>query len=371
MNIQRPNLFLGCITGTSVDGLDIALIRIADSQSIAIERAETVPLPDKLRKTLLELGQPGADDLDQTGYCDIELGHFIGEAINSLLHRWGLKPTDIAAIGSHGQTIRHRPPTANRPYGFSTQIGDPNQIAERSKLTTVADFRRRDRAAGGHGAPLAPPFHQALFGHLSGTTVVLNIGGISNISILGKTPSGFDTGPGNALMDSWCERHIGTPYDQSGKWAAAGKIDESLLAACLSDSYFQLTPPKSTGREYFNLTWLNQYSKLSTTSPVDVQATLCALTVTSVLNAVHQQAPGIRQLIVCGGGRLNNHLMSSLAQRSDFTVGPSEDWNIDGDAIEAALFAWLAHCRLAALASNEPAVSGAQGYRILGAVYAS
>ncbi len=369
MKNNNTQHYIGCITGTSVDGLDVALVKIDDAEHIEVQRAETRPLPEALRQQLLQLGQPGSDDLDLLGDCDTALGIFIGETILSLLKAWEIAPGAVTAVGSHGQTVRHRPPDAYRTHGFSTQIGDPNHIAEITGIQTVADFRRRDMAAGGHGAPLVPPFHQALFGHLPGKTVVLNVGGISNISILGETPSGFDTGPGNALMDGWCTLHTGASYDANGNWSASGHIDETLLAEFLSDPYFALAPPKSTGREYFNQPWLSNYLQTSNAAPADVQATLCELTARCTQQAIKQWAPDTNTLIVCGGGRLNANLMTRLQTGANFPVAASEQWSIDGDSIEAALFGWLAYRRLQGQSGNEPAVSGALGYRVLGALY--
>ena len=363
------NLFLGTISGTSVDGLDLALLEIGPDDTMRVVRGETIKLPTRLQSQLLQLGRPREDDLDLFGYCDSTLGDFIGHSVMDFLARTNIPAADIRAIGSHGQTVRHRPPGASQQTGFTIQIGDPNRIAEITGITTVADFRRRDMAAGGHGAPLVPPFHQALFGHLDGNVVVLNIGGISNISILGNPPSGFDTGPGNALMDSWSELHLQQPYDRDGAWAASGGVDSQLLAQFLSDPYFDTPPPKSTGREYFNLNWLHGFPRSAAVAPVDVQATLCELTARCTQQALQRWAPDTTHLIVCGGGRLNDELMRRLAEQKPLQVHASEHWQVNGDSIEAALFAWLASRTLHALPGNEPAVTGANGYRVLGAVY--
>ncbi len=372
MTDTQTKLYVGCISGTSVDGLDIALIAVDGSGSLVVKNAETAAFPDPLRKQLLAIAQPGHDNLDELGRCDSKLGQFTGEAINTFLDKQNIPAEQITAIGSHGQTVRHRPPDTKQPFGFTHQIGDPNHIAEITGIQTVADFRRRDMAAGGHGAPLVPPFHNALFSKQE-AAVVLNIGGISNISILMDTPSGFDTGPGNGLLDSWVERHTGKSYDNNGEWAATGRVDETLLKKLLADPYFDVPPPKSTGREYFNLAWLDNLARGTNTQPVDVQATLCALTARCTLDAVRQFAPGSKKLIVCGGGRLNNTIMAQLrlqqTQPQPIEVVSSEQLGVDGDSVEAALFAWLAHRTLSGLAGNEPAVTGASGYRVLGAVY--
>ena len=369
MTKKKPDLYLGCISGTSVDGLDIAVISISDDNNIEVLQATTALLPERLRTQLLALGVPGEDDLDTLGQCDMELGMFTGQAILSFLASHDLSPDEIIAIGSHGQTVRHRPPGDASARGFTHQIGDPNQIAEITGIQTVADFRRRDMAAGGHGAPLVPPFHQALFQPSADNMVVLNIGGISNVSILGDDLCGFDTGPGNALMDNWCEQHQGLRFDSNGDWGATGKVNEKLLEDCLRDPYFALPPPKSSGREYFNMAWLQPHLTGTNIHAVDVQTTLCELTARCTTDALQLWATNNTELIVCGGGRLNAALMQRLQNNTSARVTSSEHWQIDGDSLEAALFAWLAHRTLNGQAGNEPAVTGAAGYRVLGAIY--
>lgn len=365
-------LFVGVISGTSVDGLDIALL--SDEARPRILHGETVALAPHLRESLLRLGQPGGDDLDLLGHADALLGDFIGCSVLAFLERLSIAPSKIAAIGSHGQTVRHRP-TATPP--FTLQIGDPNRIADLTGITTVADFRRRDVAAGGQGAPLVPPFHRALFAHDDRLHVVLNIGGIANITILSPGSSeatrGFDTGPGNCLMDAWALRHLGTRFDLNGDWSRTGRCHQGLLAGCLSDPYFALSPPKSTGREYFNLPWLEARIQNARggrlASPPDVQATLLALTASSAADAINRWAPGVRAVTVCGGGRLNAALMQALDQRLDAEVQSSETRGVDGDSLEAAAFAWLAARCLKGEPGNEPAVTGARGFRVLGAIH--
>ena len=371
------NLYVGCMTGTSVDGLDLALIEVGGSGAITIIAADTLPLPDPLRRDLLALSQPEDDDIDLLGTCDQGLGLFTATAINTFIERLGYASNSIRAIGSHGQTIRHRPPgTTSLP--FTLQVGDPNVIAENTRITTVADFRRRDIAAGGHGAPLVPRFHAELFNATNADTCILNIGGISNVSLMSKNLTGFDTGPGNGLLDQWCQQHLGLPYDSSGAWSAGGKVDNTLLKALLADPFFALQPPKSTGREYFNLDWLQKTADahdLPLDAAQDIQATLTQLTATTVIESLKVWGGDIKTLIVCGGGRLNNDLMhrlrlaaTALVQTPDL-IEPSEHWGVDGDAIEAAAFAWLAHRRLEHLPGNVPTVTGAAGERVLGAIY--
>ncbi len=362
--------YIGCISGTSVDGLDVAHLSIdPDTGALELGAATTVPLPETLRDDLLRLANPSADEMELLGRCDTALGRFVGEAINTFIDSNALARSAIRAIGSHGQTVRHRPPPAHGPNeAFTLQIGDPNAIAELTGITTVADFRRRDMAAGGQGAPLVPPFHHALFARelRDGCTVVVNIGGISNVSLLGTTSiSGYDTGPGNCLMDLWTSRHLHQPYDADGAWAAGGTVIAALLDEFLTDPYFAAPAPKSTGREYFNAAWLDAHDT-SVHKPVDVQATLTALTARTVASAFPDDTAAV---VLCGGGRLNGHLVAALAQASAAPVTSCDALGVNGDAIEAAAFAWLAHQRLAHATGNAPAVTGAKGERVLGAVY--
>jgi anhydro-N-acetylmuramic acid kinase len=370
--VSDPNAtFLGCISGTSVDGLDIAAIRV-HGDTIDVLGGTTYALPEDLEHDLLNLHTPGSDGVDAVGAADLRLGQFIGDSINEFVAQAEIGKADIRAIGSHGQTIRHRPSVNQANAGFTVQIGDPNQITERTGIMTVADFRRRDMAANGQGAPLVPPFHQALFEHTGDAPVILNLGGIGNVSILEHGEQGllgFDTGPGNALMDAWFQRHQGGRYDANGDWARSGTPNTSLLDELLDDAYFVLAPPKSTGREYFTLAWLEQFAVKAKLAPVDVQATLAELTAASVADALTRWAHGTSNVIVCGGGRRNGYLIERIADRADAPVSSSEDWGVDGDSIEAAAFAWLAHQTLNGLPGNAPGVTGADGPRILGAVY--
>jgi anhydro-N-acetylmuramic acid kinase len=361
------HLYLGAISGTSVDGLDLALLEINDS--IRFIAAETLPLPDKLRSRLLTLGQPENDNLDDLGTADAALGRFIAEAALEFLATHGVNPNAVRALGSHGQTVRHRP---DQQHPFTWQIGDPNLIAELTGITTVADFRRRDMAAGGQGAPLVPRFHDALFRRTKESLAILNIGGISNLSLLPADASqaiiGFDCGPGNALMDSWCQQHQSRPFDHGGAWAATGTVIEPLLKDLLSDSYLQRNPPKSTGREHYNLRWLQPRLPASA-DPADVQRTLLELTAQSIREALHNWGSFCQRLVVCGGGRLNQRLLVRLAELADIPVTTSEDHGYDGDGIEAAAFAWLAQRRLDMTTGSAGSVTGADGDRILGGVY--
>jgi len=369
---MRGQAYLGAISGTSVDGLDLALLEV--SNTLTVSAAVTVDLPETLRRDLLSLGSTGNDDLDLLGAADAALGDFIGAAALEFLDTSGIDPARITAIGSHGQTVRHRP---EGRWPFTLQIGDPNRIAERSGITTVADFRRRDIAAGGQGAPLVPPFHNALFRRSGENRAILNLGGIGNFTLLPAEPeaaiSGFDTGPGNALMDDWIAHTQQKPFDHQGDWAAAGAVDTGLLERLLADPYLSAPPPKSTGREYFNLSWLKallaSHLGEAAMAEADVQATLCAFTAASVARALEAWGPGTQRIIVCGGGRHNRTLLAAIAERVRAPVDTAEDHGINGDSIEAGAFAWLAHQTLNAQHGNDPAVTGASGYRVLGAIY--
>jgi anhydro-N-acetylmuramic acid kinase len=361
--------YLGTISGTSVDGLDIALIEITDQ--VQVIAARTYPFPETLRSALLQLGQPGQDDLEALGASDTRLGRFIGETALDFLRGAGVAPEQITAIGSHGQTIRHRP---RGPERFTLQIGDPNVIAEVTRITTIADFRRRDMAAGGEGAPLVPLFHDTLFRTPREHRAILNIGGISNLTLLPANPAdpvtGFDAGPGNALMDVWIRSCRGDPFDAAGAWGATGDPQGELLEAMLADPYFALAPPKSTGREHFNRSWLDaRLDESPGLMPADVQATLRVLTAEAIRLALERWGSGAERVIVCGGGRLNDALLGELRARLPLPVATVEDYGIDGDSVEAAAFAWLAHQTLNGLPGSAPSVTGAAAPRVLGAIY--
>ena len=365
------------MTGTSMDGLDIAVVDIGAGTPV-IHAATTTPLPSDLVQELATLVDPAGNEIDRLGAADAALGEFIGHAIRECLKRWGLAPDAVRGIGSHGQTVRHRP-TSTRP--FTLQLGDPNRIAEITGIDTVADFRRRDMAAGGQGAPLAPLFHDALFGDRTRDRMVLNIGGIANLTVL-RTASheivGFDTGPGNALLDAWhlhC-RHIHgkeAPYDQDGAWAASGQALPALLATLERDAFVHTAPPKSTGKETYNLGYVQRAiaaSLQTAAAPEDVQATLSEFTARSVAVAVGSWGCETGDLVVCGGGRRNRDLMARLAERlGRHHVLASDELGVDGDALEAAAFAWFAYRTLTGKPSNAPSVTGARGERILGAIH--
>ena len=358
------------MTGTSMDGLDVALIETGNGAP-AIIAARTVPIPTDLARSLAVLTTPGEDDVDRLGVADAALGELVGHSVRDCLTAWGIAKDDVVGIGTHGQTIRHRP-AASKP--FTLQIGDPNRIAEITGIDTVADFRRRDMAAGGQGAPLVPLFHEALFRNAKRDRVVLNVGGIANVTVLpadGNRITGFDTGPGNALLDSWCWHCTGASFDRDGAWAASGRASQDLLEVLRRDPFVRAAPPKSTGKETYHLRYVQHALEQATAAaPEDVQATLAEFTAWSVGFAVRAWGPGSGDLIVCGGGRRNGDLMARLARHvAGFEVVASDDLGVDGDALEAAAFAWFAHRTLNREPSNAPTVTGASGDRVLGAIY--
>jgi anhydro-N-acetylmuramic acid kinase len=377
-----PSLYLGLISGTSADGIDAALVRFDDDDPHArceLVHGRTFAWDDTLRTRLVELGQGGdIVSLDELGTLDVRVAEAFADAARSLLHEADVAPSAVRALGSHGQTVRHRPHGAafdghafNGKFPFTMQLGDGNLIAERSGIATVADFRRRDVAAGGHGAPLLPALHAALLSSPHEDRAVLNLGGIANLTLLpvhGEV-RGFDTGPANALMDAWCQRHTGHGFDANGDFAAGGTIDDGLLGRLLDDAWFAAPPPKSTGREQFHLDWLA--AKLAGgEAPADVQATLLELSAASVADALRATQPATRRVLACGGGVHNPRLLARIAARlPDAMVESTAAHGVDPDFVEAMGFAWLARQTLLGLPGNLPSVTGACGPRVLGAVH--
>ena len=364
--------FIGCISGTSIDGLDIALVDIEHKPTISA--SNTVSLPERLRDQLRELLQPGPNEVFRLGLSHARLGEFIGKAILHFLKDNGVDPSEIVAVGSHGQTVRHHP---EADPGFSLQIGSGSHIAEITGIDTIADFRSRDLALDGEGAPLVPSFHRTLFHPCEDDQVILNIGGIANVTILYSNDQrpffGFDTGPGNALLDAWVNDSKQLRYDANGDWSASGRVSHELLEALLEDTFFTLDPPKSTGKEKFNLNYIEQGLRgFSTMKACDVQSTLCEFTAVTAANAIKRWGPGAARVVVCGGGRLNADLMRRLALHlNDRSVIRSEEINVDGDSLEAGAFAWLARCFIDQVPGNVPSATGAKGERVLGCLYPS
>ncbi|OQW78510.1 MAG: anhydro-N-acetylmuramic acid kinase [Proteobacteria bacterium ST_bin11] len=361
-------LYIGLMSGTSIDGIDAGLVDFSDGK-IQLVAFHYQPFSAELRQTIHNLSQPKQLILlTDYGSLDNRIGRLFGETAKNLLAKANVKASTIKAIGSHGQTVCHAPETEN---GFSLQIGDPNQIAEITGITTIADFRRRDMAAGGQGAPLVPAFHQAVFGDAEQARTVVNIGGIANITVLNEKPViGFDTGPGNGLMDWWCKEHSNQPYDRNGDWAAQGQPQQALLDALKDDNYFRLTPPKSTGKEYFSPAWLGQkLSLFPDLKPEDIQATLCQFSAETIAKAIRQYAPDTLQTLVCGGGAHNGLLMSVLQKCLNMPVISTAERGIDPDHVEAIAFAWLARQTLNNLPGNLCSVTGAATPVVLGGVY--
>lgn len=365
---QAGELYLGLISGTSADAIDAALVSFDQSMPRLIA-GHTHPWPEHLRRSILAIAQGEQTlDLDDLGRLDVAIAECFADAAQQVITSAGIAPTQVRAIGSHGQTMRHRP---TGPHPFTMQWGDPSVIAERCRIDVVADFRRADMAAGGQGAPLLPAMHAMLLGCPTHTRVVLNLGGIANVTVLRDDGVlGFDTGPANGLMDAWCLRHRAIAYDRNGEFAASGQADESLLQTLLGDPYFVLAPPKSTGREHFHLAWLDQRLGERSLSAATVQATLLELTVRSVQRAIEDHAPDAGEILVCGGGVHNPVLMARLETRlAPRTVSSTVAYGVDPDYLEAMAFAWLARQRLLGLPGNLPAVTGARGPRVLGAIY--
>ncbi|WP_256371066.1 anhydro-N-acetylmuramic acid kinase [Pseudoxanthomonas sp. GM95] len=362
------DLYLGMISGTSADGIDVALVRFDPEPQLLMGR--TYRWDDDLRTRLIELGQGGeATSLDELGELDVQVAQAFAHAAGRLITQSGLDRAQVRAIGSHGQTVRHRP---DGTFPFTWQMGDGNVIAERTGIPTVADFRRRDVAAGGHGAPLMPAFHAAMVHSPAEDRAVLNLGGIGNLTLLPASGAvrGFDTGPANALLDAWCERHTGMAFDAGGAFAASGKIDTKLLDKLLDEPWFALAPPKSTGREQFHLAWVEAKLGKSKAKPADVQATLLELSAVTVADALRATQPDTKRVMVCGGGVHNPLLMERLAVHlSGMTVESTEAHGMHPDYVEAMGFAWLARETLAGRPGNLPSVSGAKGLRVLGALY--
>jgi len=362
------DLYLGILSGTSIDGVDVVLAEIGDDHC-RIVAAKTTPFPLELHARLQGLVEKPEISLKALGALDVAVGRFFAECALELIGAAGLKPTNVAAIGSHGQTIYHDP---HGEEPFSLQVGDPNSIAARTGITTVADFRRLDIALGGQGAPLVPAFHAWRFGDGKEPRAVVNIGGIANVTVLapGQQVRGFDTGPGNTLLDLWFRRCKGQPFDRAGSWAASGNVNDRLLDACLAEPFFGAPAPKSTGRELFNLTWLEpRLERAGGLQDVDVQSTLSELTAATIAAAIRAELPMCEAVIVCGGGAHNDDLMNRLRRITGARVATTESYGVAPDWVEGAAFAWLGRARLRGLTGNLPTVTGARRPAVLGGVY--
>lgn len=366
-----PDCYIGLMSGTSLDGVDGVLVDFSTAAPRVLAHA-AAPFPSALRAELFALNRSGPDELHRAALAANGLMRQYAAVVAELLRTSRIEASDIRAIGAHGQTVRHRPQEFDGT-GYTLQLCQPALLAELTGIDVVADFRSRDVAAGGQGAPLAPFFHQALYGQRQETVGVLNIGGIANVTLLRPDGSmlGFDCGPGNALMDGWCARHIGQPYDADGAWAAGGRVLPQLLAALLAEPYFAKAPPKSTGRDLFDLEWVDDRLRgCDATAPADVQATLAELTATACSREVLRHAPALSRLIVCGGGALNGHLMRRLAALlPQAAVASSADVGLPPLQVEATAFAWLARKTVRREPLQLQSITGARGARVLGGIY--
>lgn len=374
---KTAGLYIGLMSGTSLDGIDAALVKfdgnsIVDDNNIQLIEVAYSPFSHPLQKAIRALSSGSPIRLKQYGKIDTQLGELFAQAVNHLLNKANIPHTAITAIGSHGHTVWHAP-YADTP--FSLQIGNPNIIAERTGITTVADFRRRDMAVKGQGAPLSPVFHQAFFGRLfdlhKQSISVINIGGIANISYLTcDHVLGFDTGPGNVLMDFWAQKNINARYDASGDWAKSGVVNTTLVSHLKHDDYFQMRPPKSTGKEYFCSAWLeHKLSAFGQCSAKNIQASLCQLTADTITEAIQKHAPLTQRTLICGGGVHNKHLQQLIKNNLNHPVVSTAEYGIDPDYVEAVTFAWLAKQTIHNLPCNLTQITGAEKPTILGGVY--
>lgn len=366
--MSTQNYFVGLMSGTSIDAVDAVVVDFSPFPPRSVATC-SLRIEPELKQRILSLCGKGENEVERMGQLDVELGQLFAKAVLQVVEQAELSPEQITAVGSHGQTIRHEPQAA---CPFTLQIGDPNTIAQQTGITTVADFRRRDMAAGGQGAPLAPAYHRWLLQGRGG--IVVNIGGMANATLLPDSAEdpviGFDTGPGNVLIDGWMTRSHGEPMDCDGAFARSGSVSEPLLAKMLREPFFQQPPPKSTGREQFNMAWLDRHLETEDLSPQDVAATLVELTASTIAESVALQPVGERALWVCGGGVHNSYLMERIAaQLSGWQVASSEAVGMDPDWVEAMAFAWLAYQTLNGESSNLPSVTGAREAVILGAVF--
>lgn len=374
------NYTIGLMSGTSLDGVDGVLVDFSDNRLKVVATA-TAPFPDYFRAELLALNTPAHNELHRAALAANQIAAVYAQVVKTLVTQaaaQGIAPTQIQAVGAHGQTVRHQP-QRNSPdatgVGYTLQLNNPALLAELTGLDVVADFRSRDVAAGGQGAPLVPAFHQRVFGRADATVTVLNLGGIANLSVLphehGLPVLGFDCGPGNALMDAWCQQHTGQAFDAGGVWAASGQPIAPLLASLLDEPYFSQPLPKSTGRDLFSLAWLaGKLAPFVADRPEDIQNTLTEFTASACAAGINSYGSESKELIVCGGGAFNHFLLQRLQARLPFLrVDTSDLHGLPPLQVEATAFAWLARQMLARQPGNLPGVTGAAGLRVLGALY--
>jgi anhydro-N-acetylmuramic acid kinase len=372
--MNAPNLYIGIMSGTSLDGIDVCLVDTRPQQ-FKVLATHFLAYPEQIKSALLTLHTPSHNELEYSQMVANDLATLYAQAVNALLTEQQLQPNHIAAIGCHGQTIRHRP-VIDGKMGFTLQIGNAALLAELTHITVVADFRSRDIAAGGQGAPLVPAFHQAIFSHADYNRALVNIGGIANITYLPKANAkdsqilGFDSGPGNMLMDAWIKQHLQKNYDADGAWAATGTVLPALLSALLNDPYFAAPPPKSTGRDLFNDAWLATQLCNEQYAPQDVARTLLAFTAHTIYQAIQDHCSQTEEIYLCGGGARNTLLVDTLRGLFKHTpVHTTDTLHVGVDWVEAAAFAWLAQQTMTGQAGNLPSVTGAKGPRVLGAIY--
>jgi anhydro-N-acetylmuramic acid kinase len=363
--MAKLDWFIGLMSGTSLDGVDAIL---ADSTGGQFRMAahHFLPYDEGLRLQLLGLHESRAGELHDAAMMGNRLARLYAKAVTELLRNTGVKPSAVRAVGCHGQTVRHRP-----ELGYTIQLGNSALLAELTGIEVISDFRSRDIAAGGQGAPLVPAFHRAVFSHPQKHRVIVNIGGIANITDLapGKKILGFDTGPGNILLDAWIQRHLGRPYDEHGKWASSGQVIHSLLQTLLAFEFFARQPPKSTGRDTFNLDWLTRHLR-GGEQPEDVQATLLTLTATSIAQSIRRQGNEPVEVYLCGGGAHNRALVEVLkSELPGIPLAATDELGVGADWVESCAFAWLAQRCVTGLPGNLAEVTGARGERILGAIY--
>lgn len=366
-------LVIGLMSGTSLDGVDGVLADFSTTP-LTVRAHASAALEPALKAELLALNQPGTNELHRAALAANALMHIYANVVKQLLSSASVAPGQVMAIGAHGQTVRHQP-QQHDATGYTLQLANPALLAELTGIDVVADFRSRDVAAGGQGAPLVPAFHQAAFGTTNQAIAVLNLGGMANLTVLDPGLAddvlGFDCGPGNALMDAWCQRHRGRAFDAAGAWASAGQVLPDLLKAMLATPFFALPPPKSTGRDLFSPDWLDsQLRKFANAAPIDVQATLTELTASTCATAVKRHGSNSQELVVCGGGAFNGHLMARLqALLPDVAVKPSDAHGLPAQQVEATAFAWLARKTIRREALSLQSITGTRGARVLGAVY--
>ena len=370
--------FIGLMSGTSLDGVDGVLARLTPQGAIQVQAHGFTGFAADFRSQLLELNHSGPDELHRAALAGNQIARHYAQVVQTLLTQTGLTAADIEAIGAHGQTVRHRPlefdgHATQAAVGYTLQLINPSLLAELTGIDVVADFRSRDLAAGGQGAPLVPAFHQGVFGQPNACAAVLNVGGISNLSVLQADGGvlGWDCGPGNALMDHWCQLHTGAAFDRDGDWAASGSVNAPLLNALMAEDFLHKAPPKSTGRDLFNPHWLAQrLTQLPSLPAVDVQATLTEFTAWACARDVLRFASEASSLTVCGGGALNGHLMRRMSQHlPGVQVRSSDTLGLPPLQVEAAAFAWLAFKTMRRETASLPSVTGARGARVLGAIY--